>query len=95
MSSIFLNNDTNLLDLDYLVVADARLKSQNFTSELDKTLSNWTVLGRFDSNDEMIHMGLLFLKSHKSHQQDIVHNIKEKQYFKQHGTLGRTLSRLA
>ena len=75
LSSIFLNNDKNLIELDYLVVADTRLNIKNTKRKREGSLSNWIVLGRFDANDERIHMGLLFLKSHKSHQEEIVQSV--------------------
>ena len=43
-SDIFINNDRNLLLLDFLVVADTRLGEDNKTSDLESTLSNWKLI---------------------------------------------------
>ena len=51
-------------------------------TDLGTTLSNWMVLERFDSNDQVKHMGLLSLQSWQSKQEDIVRNTREKKYFK-------------
>eukprot|EP00092_Neocalanus_flemingeri_P022722 GFUD01024642.1.p1 GENE.GFUD01024642.1~~GFUD01024642.1.p1 ORF type:complete len:2733 (+),score=580.47 GFUD01024642.1:994-8199(+) len=81
-SHIFINNDQNLLDLDFLAVADTRLSNENKSSDLENSLSNWKLLNRFDSNDGVKHMGLLLLQSRRSKEENIVRNIAEKIYFK-------------
>merc|ERR1711936_1047701 len=84
MGSIdFLNKDTNLLGLDFLVVADTRLQEETDNECLDHKLSNWIVEARFDSEDKLKHMGMLVLKSKLSDYQ-INLNITEKPYFKNH-----------
>ena len=56
----FINNDTNLLQLDFLLVADTRLSKEIKNSDMESNLFNWRILQRFDSNDSIVHMGLLF-----------------------------------
>ena len=75
---MFLNNDKNLLNLDFLIVADTRLKVENKSHDLEEALSNWKLIDRFDSDDGMSHMGLIMLQSHKSKHEDILRNIKQK-----------------
>ena len=58
----FLNKDTNLLGLDFLVVADTRLQEETDIECLQYKLSNWIVEARFDSEDKLKHMGMLVLK---------------------------------
>ena len=82
-SVVFINNDQNLLNLDFLVVADTRLTNAVKTNELESKLFNWKMIKRMDSNDGIVHMGLLMLKSNKCNYGDIVRNIEEKIYFKQ------------
>ena len=67
-SDIFLNNDDNLLCLDYLAVADTRLTKNHSNADLKENLNNWKILHRFDAGDSMTmkHMGLLLLKSRRS-----------------------------
>ena len=67
-SDIFLNNDENLLLLDYLAIADTRLTDEHLSKDLQEKLSNWNILHRFDATDNMTmkHMGLLLLKSKRS-----------------------------
>ena len=79
----FLNKDTNLLGLDFLVVADTRLQEETDNECLVHKLSNWIVEARFDSEDKLKHMGMLVLKSKLSDYQ-INLNITEKPYFKNH-----------
>ena len=65
-SHIFLNNDENLLQLDFLLVADTRLTSHNSQEELEERLENWRMIRRFDADDGFRHMGLLLLQSKSS-----------------------------
>ena len=81
-SDIFINNDNNLLLLDFLVVADTRLSKDNKSCDLERRLSNWKLIRRFDSNDGIIHMGLIMLQSRTSKEVDIVTNMSDKKYFK-------------
>ena len=62
----FLNNDKNLLALDFLTIADSRLTTETSNEYLSQCLSNWKIMGRFDSKDNMRHMGMLILKSKES-----------------------------
>ena len=81
-SSVFLNTDKNLLQLDFLVVADTRLTEKNTLCELETDLSNWKLIKRFDTQDGIVHMGMIMLQSCASKEEDIVRNLKEKVYFK-------------
>ena len=47
-----------------------------------KNLSNWKIVKRYDSDDNMRHMGLLLLKSNQSKHGGIVKNITVQKYSK-------------
>ena len=87
---MFINNDKNLLLLDFLVVADTRLSEKNKTCDLERSLSNWKLMKRFDSNDGVIHMGLIILQSCTSKEDNIAREIREKKYVKNEN--GRTIN---
>ena len=70
-SHIFLNNDENLLQLDFLLVADTRLTSHNSQEELEERLENWRMIRRFDADDGFRHMGLLLLQSKSSNMKNL------------------------
>ena len=76
MSHVFLNNDQNLLRLDLLCVADTRLTSEHDDTELKKHLENWNILSRYDSSDQISHMGLLLLSSKRSQYEDMLSEVK-------------------
>ena len=65
-SDEFLNEDQNLIELDIIAVGDTRLEENNSMEDLEKRLSNWKILHRLDSDDNMKHMGLLLLQSRKN-----------------------------
>ena len=65
-SDILLNGDKNLLKLDILCVADTRLTEADSATELERRLSNWTIIERVDADDGQKHMGLLLLTSKSS-----------------------------
>ena len=67
-SHTFLNNDKNLLLLDFLVVADTRLNEKQKTCDTENEFTNWKVIERIDSKDGRNHMGLLMLQSSRSFQ---------------------------
>ena len=75
----FMNEDTNLISLDFLVIADTRLNGETGEVYLIQELTNWIVEARFDSEDKLKHMGMLVLKSKKSNV-DTTIIIGEKQY---------------
>merc|ERR1712208_257550 len=66
----FLNEDTNLLILDFLIVTDTRLQEDTYENIVNQKLTNWNIEARFDSPDKLRHMGMLVLKS-KQMNQDI------------------------
>ena len=65
-SDVFINTNENLLNLDLLCVADTRLTSAKSNEALERNLSKWSILRRFDSDDGEEHMGLLLLQSNHS-----------------------------
>ena len=77
-STAFLNNDQNIVQLDYLAVADTRLTNKTKTSDLEKQLSNWTIEARLDADDGVLHMGLLFLRSKESRCSNLIELIQPK-----------------
>ena len=62
----YLNADKNLINLDILVLAETKLVAGCENKEIDEWLNNWTIVGRYDSEDGKKHMGLLLLSSNKS-----------------------------
>ena len=64
----YLNRNSNLLNLDLLAVADTRLTIQDEVTdvELGNLLSRWNILCRFDSIDNIKHMGMIILHSKTS-----------------------------
>ena len=73
-----LNQDQNILGLDYLAIADTRLSRKDDDERLKMKLSNWSIEKRFDADDNSKHMGLLFLRSNKSKYQNLVESIEQK-----------------
>ena len=76
-----LNEDDNLLNLDYMVVSDTRSHKETTTENIAGFLKNWSIIGRYDSKDAIRHLGMLVLKSKFSSQGDKI-DLHEKQYFK-------------
>ena len=76
----FLNEDENLLALDFLVVVDTRLTENIEQTFLELKLSNWKIEARFDSHDKIKHMGMVVLKSEKWNAGNISLEIREKPY---------------
>ena len=62
----YLNNNSNLLNLDLLTVSDTRLTQDVSDVELGNLLSNWNILCRLDSFDKIKHMGMILLHSKSS-----------------------------
>ena len=61
--SHYFDCDKNLVGLDLIVLAETKLTKQVI---INKSLTNWEIVGRYDSMDTRHHMGLLLLKSKKS-----------------------------
>ena len=57
----YLNKDKNLLNLDVLVLGETKLDRKFDTTLIEKILDKWDVIGRYDSDDNKKHMGLLLL----------------------------------
>ena len=79
MSDKFINEDKNLLNLDFLVISDTRLTRKDTDVDLKSRLSNWNIIGRFDSEDDRKHMGMVLLQSVHS---SIGSEFSMKTYFK-------------
>ena len=63
---IYFNCDQNLNNLDLIVLSETKLNAKYDTNMIEKSLNNWSIIARYDSEDQMKHMGLLLLKSKKS-----------------------------
>ena len=79
-STTFINEDSNLLALDFLVLADTRLSCETTNNFLTQELTNWSIEARYDSDDRRKHMGMLMLKSKSSQFGNVVDILEEKQY---------------
>ena len=75
-----MNNDENLLNLDFLVVADTRLTES--TEMLVDKFSNWRILKRFDADDGLEHMGLMLLGSSRSNKDHLIVDLSKKKWQK-------------
>ena len=53
----YFNADRNLSHLDFIVLAETKLGNNCGDEELEDSLSNWKILGRYDSQDGRKHMG--------------------------------------
>ena len=71
----YLDADYNLRNLDVLVLAETKLDQNIKNDQIIRTLSNWNILGRYDSEDGSKHMGLMLLTSKQSSVVDKIHNV--------------------
>ena len=62
----YLNEDKNLFNLDLLTLSETKLDKSITTAEIESKLSNWTIICRYDADDERKHMGLILLSSKAS-----------------------------
>ena len=62
----YFNADKNLNSLDFIVLAETKLIMDCQSAAIEASLSNWKILGRYDSEDSRKHMGLLLLASRAS-----------------------------
>jgi hypothetical protein len=62
----YLNSDHNLKNLDILVIAETKLDSSFAKDSLESSISNWEIIGRYDSEDGSKHMGLMILSKKTS-----------------------------
>ena len=62
----YLDADFNLRSLDILVLAETKLDETVKNDQIEKLLKNWNLIGRYDSEDGIRHMGLMLLSSGKS-----------------------------
>ena len=59
----YLDSDKNLLNLDFLVIAETWLSQEITDDDLMKKLQNWKLIMRIDATDGSKHMGLVLLSS--------------------------------
>ena len=59
----YFNADKNLISLDFVVLAETKLSKERGINDIECLLNNWKVLGRYDSEDQRKHMGLILLSS--------------------------------
>ena len=57
----YLNNDKNLLNLDFLVLAETWLDSGTSNQLVINKINNWIVVKRLDATDGGKHMGLMLI----------------------------------
>ena len=62
----YLNDDKNLHHLDLLTLAETKLEKKTPSSDLEKVLTNWNIVWRYDADGNSKHMGLIFLASNNS-----------------------------
>ena len=62
----YLNEDKNLLNLDLLAISETKLDNSKESSAVEKILTNWNIICRYDANDGAKHMGLILLSSNNS-----------------------------
>ena len=62
----YFNADMNLKSLDMIVLAETKLEFKTSDITVTNALDNWKIIGRYDSQDEKKHMGMLLLFSKKS-----------------------------
>ena len=71
----YLNADFNLSNLDFLVVAETKLDAYCKSSSLSLILDKWSIVARYDSNNQIKHMGLILLVSKNSRIKDNVKDV--------------------
>ena len=59
----YFDADKNLKNLDFIVLSETKLASFVQTDYIKSRITNWTLLGRYDSMDNIQHMGLLLMSS--------------------------------
>ena len=59
----YLNMDKNLLNLEFLVLAETKLHHTINNEVIMNKLTNWKLINRFDATDNRKHMGMLLLAS--------------------------------
>ena len=55
----YLNADYNLKNLDILVLAETKLDQNSQTDQIINILTNWNLIGRYDSEDGLKHIGMM------------------------------------
>ena len=71
----YLDNDRNLLHLDYLVLAETWLTSSVSNSTVISKLKNWRLIKRLDATDDVRHMDLILICPMKSAQDDLLYSL--------------------
>lgn len=71
----YLNEDKNLLNLQFLVLAETKLDTSYKKEDIEKILSNWDVIKRYDADDNKKHMGLMLFAQKGSNFLNKVHKL--------------------
>ena len=87
----FINNDRNLQQLSYLVVAETWLDDSTTPGYLTEHLSNWKVAYRSDAKDGRQHMGLLLLKGQSASGQINMRILNEHRWRKRNSVMAQIL----
>ena len=71
--SKYVDNDLNLLNLNFLVLTETWLNSKISDNEVVNRLRNWRIIKRLDATDDKKHMGILLISpiTHSNYQEDI------------------------
>ena len=72
----YLDSDKNLLNLDFLVIAETWLSKETKDHVLMKKLTNWKLIMRIDALDGFKHMGLLVLSSLETKRYDHIWSLE-------------------
>ena len=67
----YLNADKNLVNLDFLVLAETKLTFEDNWKAIEMKLSNWDVIRRYDSKENKKSMGMMLL-SGKNNQYKVI-----------------------
>ena len=87
----FINNDRNLQQLSYLVVAETWLDDSTTREYLTEHLSNWEVAYRSDAEDGRQHMGLLLLMGQSASGQINMRILNEHRWRKRNSVMAQIL----
>ena len=71
----YLDADRNLLNLDILTLAETKLDHNTKSEKINNILKNWRILGRFDSEDGIKHMGMMILSRNSSCVEEQILNV--------------------
>ena len=66
----YLDSDINLLKLDYLVVSETWLSTEDKNEAVIRKLPNWRIIKRLDATDNIKHMGLLLMSPYSNNRDE-------------------------